>query len=112
MQKGLTPRFVREARLSTAVHDPNVIETTPEDDRPFSAAAGFPCERYLCTLLYALLLFLILNLIGLLYCWLKKRKNKDLQGVVFLSARRHTSGMPSVEKYAATHEIEIFTTPS
>ncbi len=78
-QEGPTStRFMREARLSTAVHDPKVVETTPEDDKPVVVADGLPCERSLCAILYALLFFLILNLLALFFCcWLKRKNNSN-----------------------------------
>jgi len=72
-QEGPTTRFVREARLSSAVDDPNVIESTPEDDRPVVVEDGWQCERYLCLILLALLVFLVLNLLWLLSCWRSRR---------------------------------------
>ena len=76
-QEGPSTRFMREARLSTAVNDPKVVETTPEDDKPVVVTDEFPCERYLCVILYALLFFLILNLLALIYCCLKRRKDSS-----------------------------------
>ncbi len=60
-QEGPATRFIREVRLSTAVNDPNVVETTPEDDRYVGNGKPF-CERYLCLILAVILLLLLLNL--------------------------------------------------
>lgn len=60
-QEGPSTRFTREVRLSTAVNDPNLVETTPEDDE-YVGIGGWQCERYLCYILAAILLLLLLNL--------------------------------------------------
>jgi hypothetical protein len=59
--QGPSTRVTREAQLSTAVNDPNVVETTPEDDERVGAGEQW-CERYLCFILAAILLLLLLNL--------------------------------------------------
>ena len=59
--EGPSTRFTREVRLSTAVDDPNAVETTPEDDKRVGIE-GWQCERYLCYILAAILLLLLLNL--------------------------------------------------
>lgn len=72
-QEGPSTRFVREARLSTAVDDPKAIETTPEDDRPV-VVEGWPCERYLCVILVMIVVLAVLMLLLLLNLWLTCRR--------------------------------------
>jgi len=60
-QEGPSTRFKRQVRLSTAVNDPHFVETTPEDDEDVGTR-GWRCERYLCYILAAILLLLLLNL--------------------------------------------------
>jgi hypothetical protein len=77
MQEGPSTRFVREVRLSTAVNDPNLVETTPEDDK-YIETNRWVCERYECYILLAILLLLILNLWLIYRCVCRKtlaRKN-------------------------------------
>ena len=76
--EGPSTRFTREVRLSTAIDDPNLVETTPEDEE-YVGAGGWPCQRYLCTilLLILILLFLLLILsIWLVYCCYRVRATK------------------------------------
>lgn len=64
-QEGPSTRFMREVRLSTAVNDLNLVETTPEDpgeDQPAVIAETSPCQRYLCLVLALILFLLLLNL--------------------------------------------------
>ncbi|MEJ2200400.1 MAG: VWA domain-containing protein [Desulfuromonadaceae bacterium] len=70
-QEGLSSRFMREVRLSTAVNDPNVVETSPEDDDVPGVTTRPPCERYLCLILQVILFLLLLLL--LLNLWLNYR---------------------------------------
>lgn len=71
MQEGPSTRFVREVRISTAVNDPNVVETTPEDDE-YTGGGGWLCERYQCYILLAILLLLLLNLWLIYRCACRK----------------------------------------
>lgn len=69
---GPSTRFDREARLSTAVDDPRIVETTPEDDRyVVGGGEGSSCARYLCLILWGIV-FLLLLLV-LLNLWLSYR---------------------------------------
>lgn len=70
---GPSTRFDREARLSTAVNDPRIVETTPEDDRyvVIGGGEGSSCARYLCLILWGIV-FLLLLLV-LLNLWLSYR---------------------------------------
>jgi len=70
-QQGPSTRFSREARLSTAVDDPRIVETSPEDDQYVVVDGGLPCERYLCLILWGIV-FLLLLLV-LLNLWLSYR---------------------------------------
>jgi hypothetical protein len=75
-QEGPGTRFTREVRLSTAVNDPKVVETTPEDPKGDGRVCGgaWWCERYLCYFLVAILVLLLLNLWLAYRCVMGRRR--------------------------------------
>jgi len=93
--EGASTRFTREARLSTAIGDPNLVETTPEDDE-YVGAGGWPCQRYLCYILLLILILLLLLLIlclWLVYCCRRMRATKR-------TVLRAAAGEPALAKPA------------
>jgi Mg-chelatase subunit ChlD len=75
-QEGPGTRFTREVRLSTALNDPKVVETTPEDPKGDGRVCGgaWWCERYLCYFLVAILVLLLLNLWLAYRCVMGRRR--------------------------------------
>lgn len=75
----VSPRFVRDLRISTAVGQPGDVPKEPEDDRPGGHPGGPGGEtggwqRYCCWLFWITLFLLLIALFLLWRCWLAKRR--------------------------------------
>ncbi len=73
MAEGPSTRFTREFRVSTSVNDPNIVETTPEDD-DVTVTGIWQCERYLCYILALILLLLLVILVFTIRCCTGRRR--------------------------------------